>query len=112
MTSIRRLAVALVSICLVTGSVQAPVWAQSPSGPELRLPQELDEALRDFMDKMKPALDDLLDTLDTLEQVDSLENYEPPEVLPNGDIIIRRRGDAPPWQPPEGTDDSEDGVKT
>ena len=108
MTSIRRLAVALVSVALVT----VPAPAQSPSGPELRLPEQLDEALRDFMDKMKPALDDFMDTLDTLEQVDSLDHYEPPEFLPNGDIIIRRRGDAPLWQPPAGTEDAEDGVKT
>jgi len=112
MTSTRRLAFALVSICLVAAPVQGPAQAQSPSGPELRLPQQLDQALRDFMDKMKPTLDGFMDTLGTLEQLDSLENYEPPDILPNGDIIIRRRGDAPPWQPPEGTEDPADGVKT
>jgi hypothetical protein len=108
MTSIRRLAFALVSVCLAA----APAPAQSPSGPESRLPQQLDEALRDFMDKMKPTFDDFMDTLGIFERMDSLENYEPPEILPNGDIIIRRREDAPPWQPPADTEEAEEGVKT
>jgi hypothetical protein len=35
-----------------------------------------------------------------MTQLDSLTYYELPEVLANGDIIIRRSPDAPPWQPP------------
>jgi hypothetical protein len=65
-----------------------------------------------MMDHMKPALDDLLDTLEVFEQIDGLEYYERPEILPNGDIIIRRRDDAPLWQPPAAPDDEKDGVKT
>lgn len=107
MTSVRRLAIALVSI----GLAATPAFAQSPDGPEMRLPQQLDEALREFMDRMKPTIEDFRDTLGIFERIDGLENYEPPEILPNGDIIIRRRGDAPPWQPPAATED-EDGVKT
>ena len=41
-----------------------------------------------------PVLDDLA------AQVDDIANYEKPERLPNGDILIRRRADAPP--PPAG----------
>jgi len=113
----RLLAVPALVLCLAA----APALAQSPSvpapsGPELRLPEKLDQALRDMMDHMKPALDDLLDTLEVFEQIDGLEYYERPEILPNGDIIIRRRGDAPLWQPPapldQGPDDGKDGVKT
>lgn len=47
------------------------------------------EALRLFMkglmDEMEPALDDLSGLLDNFDA------YYPPEVLPNGDIIIRRK---------------------
>lgn len=47
------------------------------------------EALRLFMkglvQEVEPALDDLGDLLDNLDA------YHPPEVLPNGDIIIRRK---------------------
>jgi hypothetical protein len=89
-----------------------PALPQSPSGPELRLPEKLDRALRDMMDRMKPTLDDLLGTLEVFERIDGLEFYERPEILPNGDIIIRRRGDAPLWQPPAVPDGEEDGVKT
>ena len=31
--------------------------------------------------------------------VDDIENYQRPERLPNGDIILRRRADAPPPPP-------------
>lgn len=47
------------------------------------------EALRLFMQglmkEMEPALDDLSELLDNLDA------YHPPEMLPNGDIIIRRK---------------------
>jgi hypothetical protein len=93
MTSIRRLAFALVSVCLAA----APAPAQSPSGPESRLPQQLDEALRDFMDKMKPTFDDFMDTLGIFERMDSLENYDLPRFCPtatssSGAARMRRRG--------------------
>jgi hypothetical protein len=38
------------------------------------------------------------------KELDSISNYELPEILPNGDIIIRRSPDAPPYVPPKGTD--------
>ena len=48
-----------------------------------------------------------------LEKIDSFENYERPEILPNGDIIIRRREDAPPLPRDDGKEpDEEQGVRT
>lgn len=41
--------------------------------------------LRGLVDEMEPALKELEGL------VDDLNAYHPPEVLPNGDIIIRRR---------------------
>lgn len=81
------------------------------------LSERLDEVFRDLMEQMKPALDELLETLEVLEGIDSIEHYQRPEILPNGDIIIRRREDAPPLPRPLPHDDGEDpaakpGVRT
>lgn len=46
---------------------------------------EIEPALRDFARQMGPALAELLG------KIDDLSNYYPPEMLPNGDIIIRRK---------------------
>ena len=47
--------------------------------------RELEPKFRDMMSKMGPALADLAD------MVDDFSNYEAPEMLDNGDIIIRRK---------------------
>ena len=53
-----------------------------------RLAQELGPRFMLFADEMGPALADLL------EQVEDWTAYHPPEILPNGDIIIRRKSEA------------------
>jgi hypothetical protein len=52
-----------------------------------------------LLTELGPALSELQDT------IEDWSNYAPPEVLPNGDIIIRRKPDAAPIEPklPEGT---------
>ena len=50
-----------------------------------RLMQDMQPAMRQFVQEMGPALNDLLG------KVDDLSNYHPPEMLPNGDIILRRK---------------------
>jgi len=75
------------------------------------LGKEIDEAFRELMEQMCPALDEFLDTLEVLEGIDNLEYYQRPEILPNGDIIIRRRDDAPPL-PPKEEAEPEGGIKT
>ncbi|SLN39584.1 hypothetical protein [Pseudooctadecabacter jejudonensis] len=57
--------------------------------------QELEPALELLATEMGPALMELVRTLD------SVRYYEAPEILPNGDIIIRRSPDAPEFTPPE-----------
>jgi len=59
--------------------------------------EEMEPALRDFAERMGPALTDLMD------QIDDLSAYHPPEVLPNGDIILRRK------TPQEMKDETQDG---
>lgn len=67
-----------------------------PSEEEMRQLGALAEKyLRDFADEVSP----MIERLDTL--IDDLDRYEAPEMLPNGDIIIRRRPDAPPFEPSE-----------
>ena len=47
------------------------------------------EEMQAFMDEMGPAM------MQLMEEVRDWSVYEPPEVLENGDIIIRRKPDAP-----------------
>ncbi|MEN8894449.1 hypothetical protein [Planktotalea arctica] len=49
------------------------------------LSEQLEPALRGFVQNMGPALGDLL------EQVEDFSKYHAPEILPNGDIIMRRK---------------------
>jgi hypothetical protein len=100
---------------LAAGLAIAPAYGGSAGSEkdtgDRPLSEELDEVFRGLMEKMKPALDELLETLDVLENIDSIEHYERPEIMPNGDIIIRRREDAPPLLLEDG-EDAEPGVRT
>lgn len=78
---------------------------QDELSPSLRaladLAAEAGPALQAFLEEMGPAL------ADVLAQVQDWSAYHPPEVLPNGDIIIRRkpsvpRGDEGLPEPDEG----------
>jgi hypothetical protein len=55
-----------------------------------RFVEEMEPAMRRFVEEMGPALNELA------EKVDDFSNYHPPEMLPNGDIILRRKA---PEQP-------------
>lgn len=57
--------------------------------------QEVLPAFRAIAEEMGPAF------AEVIGQVDSITNYEPPVIAPNGDIVIRRRADAPQWTAPE-----------
>lgn len=83
-----------------------PAPAQTPApeddlrrGLEL-LGQGAREMLEGLMDEMRPLLEDevvpMLERLGAL--VDDLSHYQLPELLPNGDILIRRAPDAPPLE--------------
>ncbi len=50
-----------------------------------RLVEDMEPAMRQFVQEMGPALNDLA------EKIDDFSNYHPPEMLPNGDIILRRK---------------------
>ncbi|MBM1815273.1 hypothetical protein [Pseudosulfitobacter pseudonitzschiae] len=60
------------------------------------LAEEFGPAMRSFAETMGPALRDLMG------QVEDWSVYDAPEILPNGDIIIRRKPEAPEYLPKEG----------
>ena len=62
-------------------------------GPTLRDLDELGERMSPLLRDMQRALGDV---------VDDLSLFEPPEVLPNGDIILRRKD---PERPPRSPQD-------
>lgn len=80
----------LITFCLGTAT---PVLAQDTSPvPEKDMQEGMDLMsegmellLRGLMGEMEPAMRELR------EAIDDLNAYHPPEVLPNGDIIIRRK---------------------
>ena len=57
-----------------------------------RLGEEIEPAIRSFAEEMGPALRDLM------TKVEDWSAYEAPEILPNGDILMRRKQDAPPLE--------------
>ena len=63
--------------------------------------EDMGPELGEFITTMGPALTELL------TQVDDFSHYAPPEFLPNGDIILRRKPDAPLWVPENETGEIE-----
>jgi len=64
------------------------------------LGENVGPALRSFAREMGPAL------ADVLEQVEDWSVYEAPEILPNGDIIMRRKPETEPDAPEESPDET------
>ncbi|MFY9465812.1 MAG: hypothetical protein WAP44_00485 [Lentibacter algarum] len=62
---------------------------------------EMEPALKDFVERMGHALETLL------EDVEDFSAYHPPEILPNGDIILRKKAlkeQAEPLNPDDQVD--------
>ncbi len=59
------------------------------------LAENMEPAMRQFLRDMGPAL------AEVLRKVDDLTMYHPPELLPNGDIIMRRKEPAAEQTPAE-----------
>lgn len=92
-----------------------PPAAGDDTGAGLDLMQEgARQLLRGLMREVEPQMDEMGKALDEMGQrmgealdsaqpwvtglmalVDDIGNYEAPELLPNGDIVIRRKPDAP-----------------
>lgn len=84
-----------------------PAQAQDDPPPAEGLFSFMERMLRDFMTEAEPQLRELERGLNALtpemerlmERMRDATQYYPPEVLPNGDILIRRRQSAE--DPPE-----------
>lgn len=70
---------------LVLIALTLPAFAQDEEPGRDLMAEALRLFMKGLMAEMEPALDELGDLLDNLDA------YHPPEVLPNGDIIIRRK---------------------
>ncbi len=68
----------------------------APALNDLReMAEQFGPAMQSFLEEMGPAFAEIL------SEVKDWSRYEPPEILPNGDIIIRRKPD-PKDEPQEG----------
>ena len=65
------------------------------------LAEQAGPAMRSFVEEMGPALGEII------AEVKDWSRYEPPEILPNGDIIIRRKVAPAPEEAP-GQEDAID----
>ncbi len=63
-----------------------PAMAEEGSEPEGNL---FDEGMRNLLDRFLADIDPALEAL--REGLSDLNSYHAPEILPNGDIIIRRK---------------------
>lgn len=88
-----------IALCLAATLAVTPAFGQSDERGEMAegldlLSEGTKLLLRGLMSEMEPAIRELEDA------IDNLNAYYPPEILPNGDIIIRRRIPLEP-EPPE-----------
>ena len=71
----------------------------APALDDMRaLAEDFGPSFRSFLEEMGPALGDVMD------EIKDWSAYHPPEILENGDIIIRRKTEE---DPPEGDSDVE-----
>ena len=86
-----RLAVAILMLATV------PALAQDVEDEPEPLTRGIEQMLRDLFSEVEPTLRELR------EMIGNLDEYEAPEMLPNGDIIIRRKTplDTEPEEPEE-----------
>lgn len=82
----------------------APVLAQDDPREPGSIEGRIEDLLRDLFNEVEPRLRELRDA------IGNLDDYQAPEMLPNGDIIIRRKTplepDAPaPEEAPETGED-------
>ncbi|MEO1538038.1 MAG: hypothetical protein AAFR73_09930 [Pseudomonadota bacterium] len=72
-------------LLVIMAFLATPAFAQDEDRGRDLMAEALRLFMQGFMAEMEPALEDLQGF------VDNLNAYHPPEILPNGDIIIRRK---------------------
>jgi hypothetical protein len=107
----------LIPLALAAALLAAPAAAQAEGNSLIE--EGADLLLRGLIEEVAPPLQELAgigqEVLPILQalgeefgpalsevagQIDSITYYEPPVIAPNGDIVMRRRADAPAWVPP------------
>ncbi len=93
------------ALCLIA-VLATPAMAETPAAPPAGvqegvglMQQGAEMLLRGLMANMEPALKDMGEAVAEMEPklrelmaiVDDITNYHPPELLENGDILIRRK---------------------
>jgi len=90
----------LIPIALIPVMLAAPAHADPKDWEGFRKDlEQFSEDSRKFLQSWVNDLGPLLDALK--DKIDDISNYDPPEVLPNGDIIIRRKPVKKPKNPPK-----------
>jgi hypothetical protein len=122
----------LIPLALAAALLAAPALAQDAEAPEepSLIEEGADLLLRGLVEEIAPPLQELAGIgaevlpafravaeemgpafAEVIGQIDSITYYEPPVIAPNGDIVIRRRADAPAWVPPAPEESPEAGAE-
>ena len=115
----RRVALALIVMLAHPAPAQEPDPATPPESDGFSLMEEgarllfqglmsdMEPALNEMgkaLDEMEPVLRDLGPQMaELVEMIGDFRNYEPPVQLPNGDILIRRKPEAPVPDAPDAS---------
>jgi DnaJ like chaperone protein len=92
----------LLPALVLAGALATQAQEDPPAGPMERMIEELaNQMFREMLGDMAPTLRDLQGLMG------EVENYGPPMLLPNGDILIPRKPDAPPPGQPDAPDAGE-----
>ncbi len=106
----------IITATFIAAMAVSPLTAQEAEEPSVSEGFNLMEEgakllLRGLMAEMEPAIDEMGEAMEMLgdemgpafaqllAKIDDMRNYQAPEILPNGDIIIRRREEAPAYEP-------------
>lgn len=85
----------------IVAALASPAIAQEPLSPPKFMDKFAEDMMREFMEEIAPEFEELMGEFlprmnELMTALGGLSHYELPEVLPNGDILIRRKSDAPP----------------
>lgn len=92
---------ALIALLLASSAAQVAVAEDKPADTFLEEFEKFSDEAQEFFGSLAESIAPMLEGLQ--ERMGDLSQYEKPEILPNGDIIIRRK------QPVSDTEEKPDG---